>query len=66
MTSASLDRVVIVGVGLAGLRAAESLRENGHCGEIVIVGEETPYCRRGRDEYAGRTGRVESAHWIDP
>jgi pyridine nucleotide-disulfide oxidoreductase len=43
MTFVSLDRVVIVGAGLAGLRAAESLRENRHRGEIVIVGEEIHY-----------------------
>jgi 3-phenylpropionate/trans-cinnamate dioxygenase ferredoxin reductase subunit len=40
-------RVVIVGAGLAGLRTAESLRDKGFDGEIVLVGEEThlPYDR---------------------
>lgn len=40
-------RVVIVGAGLAGLRTAESLRDKGFDGEIVLVGEEShlPYDR---------------------
>lgn len=38
---------VIVGASLAGLRAAEALRDNGYEGEIVIVGDEQyrPYDR---------------------
>ncbi|HET6499478.1 MAG TPA: FAD-dependent oxidoreductase [Amycolatopsis sp.] len=41
------DRIVIVGAGVAGLRAAERLRELGFDGELVIVGEERrrPYHR---------------------
>lgn len=41
------DRIVIVGASLAGLRAAESLRHNGHEGSIIIVGDERhlPYDR---------------------
>jgi 3-phenylpropionate/trans-cinnamate dioxygenase ferredoxin reductase subunit len=40
-------RVVIVGAGLAGLRTAESLRDKGFDGEIVLIGEESqlPYDR---------------------
>jgi 3-phenylpropionate/trans-cinnamate dioxygenase ferredoxin reductase subunit len=40
-------RVVIVGAGLAGLRTAESLRDKGFDGEVVLVGEEPhlPYDR---------------------
>ncbi|KAA2265254.1 oxidoreductase [Solihabitans fulvus] len=41
------QRIVVVGAGLAGLRAAERLREQGFDGELVIVGEEKqrPYQR---------------------
>ena len=40
-------KVVIVGAGLAGARAAETLRADGHDGRIVLVGEEpvAPYER---------------------
>jgi len=43
----SLDRIVIVGASLAGLRAAEELRTRGHAGTITIVGDEPhrPYDR---------------------
>lgn len=41
------ERIVVVGAGLAGLRAAERLRELGFSGELVIVGAERrrPYHR---------------------
>ncbi|MCG8590837.1 MAG: FAD-dependent oxidoreductase [Proteobacteria bacterium] len=44
---AALSRVVIVGGSLAGLRAAEGLRELGYDGALAFVGEETepPYDR---------------------
>ena len=35
-----MQRVVIVGAGLGGLRAAEQLRAAGHPGEIVVLGDE--------------------------
>lgn len=40
-------RIVIVGAGLAGLRAAEALRTEGFAGSITVVGEESepPYDR---------------------
>lgn len=43
----NLDRVVIVGASLAGLRAAETLRQNGFTGSVVVVGAEShrPYDR---------------------
>jgi NADPH-dependent 2,4-dienoyl-CoA reductase/sulfur reductase-like enzyme len=45
--SAKKERIVIVGGGLAGLRAAERLRELGFEGELAIVGAERrrPYHR---------------------
>ena len=41
------DRIVIVGAGVGGLRAAERLRELGFDGEVVIIGDERrkPYHR---------------------
>ena len=43
----SLDRIVIVGASLAGLRAAEELRARGYEGGITVVGDEPhrPYDR---------------------
>jgi NADPH-dependent 2,4-dienoyl-CoA reductase/sulfur reductase-like enzyme len=39
--------VVVVGASLAGLRAAEEVRHEGHAGPVIVVGEEThaPYDR---------------------
>jgi 3-phenylpropionate/trans-cinnamate dioxygenase ferredoxin reductase component len=43
----SIDRVVIVGASLAGLRAAEALRDVGFTGHITLIGDEPsePYDR---------------------
>jgi NADPH-dependent 2,4-dienoyl-CoA reductase/sulfur reductase-like enzyme len=42
-----LKRVVVVGAGVAGTRAAETLRQDGYDGELTIVGSErhAPYHR---------------------
>jgi NADPH-dependent 2,4-dienoyl-CoA reductase/sulfur reductase-like enzyme len=44
---AAIDRVVIVGASLAGLRAAQTLRDEGHNGPITLIGAEAhrPYDR---------------------
>lgn len=41
------QRVLVVGAGLAGLRAAEGLRAHGYTGDITVVGDEAwaPYNR---------------------
>jgi NADPH-dependent 2,4-dienoyl-CoA reductase/sulfur reductase-like enzyme len=46
-SSPSLDRVVVVGASLAGLRAAETLRQHPAVGSVVVVGDEPhrPYDR---------------------
>ncbi len=43
----ALQRVVVVGASLAGLRAAEALRKRGYAGTLTIVGDElhAPYDR---------------------
>lgn len=40
-------RVVVVGASIGGLTAAETLREEGYSGEIVLIGDEPhlPYNR---------------------
>jgi NADPH-dependent 2,4-dienoyl-CoA reductase/sulfur reductase-like enzyme len=47
LTSTTAERVVIVGAGQAGGRAAEALRAAGFAGEVVLLGEERhePYER---------------------
>ena len=42
-----MTRIVVVGAGVGGLRAAEALRAAGHDGELVVVGAEPwhPYQR---------------------
>lgn len=50
--------ILIVGAGLGGLRAAESLRANGYQGPITIIGDEShpPYSRPPLSKEALRDG----------
>ena len=45
--SHTLERIVVAGAGMAGLHAAEALRERGFEGRLTLVGEEAhrPYSR---------------------
>lgn len=47
MTNTSIQRLVVVGASLAGLRAVEAARKAGFAGEIVLIGAEPhlPYDR---------------------
>ena len=71
-----LHRIVVVGASLAGLRAAETLRDRGFDGELTLIGEEPhrPYDRpplskqcsrargsRSRPFSAGKTGTTQSS-----
>jgi 3-phenylpropionate/trans-cinnamate dioxygenase ferredoxin reductase subunit len=42
-----MERVVVIGASLAGLRAAQGVRAAGHAGSLVVVGDEPhlPYTR---------------------
>lgn len=40
MSGGTVDRVVVVGNGIAGLTAADTLREEGFDGELTVVGDE--------------------------
>ncbi len=53
------DPVVIVGAGMAGLRAAEQLRAAGWEGPVTVIGEEThaPYNRPPLSKEALAGGR---------
>lgn len=46
-TRPSVARIVIIGASLGGLRAAETLRDEGFDGELVMIGDEAdpPYDR---------------------
>lgn len=47
MMSSKGERIVVAGTGIAGLRAAERLRENGFTGQLIMIGDEAhrPYNR---------------------
>ena len=64
--SPSSETFVIVGASLAGAKAAETLREEGFDGRVVLIGEETerPYERPplSKDYLRGDAGR--DAVWV--
>ena len=66
----SSGAVVVVGAGLAGLRAATALRERGFGGRITLVGEEPrlPYDRPAlsKDLLTGRRTEEENALPLPP
>lgn len=65
------DTFIIVGAGLAGAMAAQTLREEGFDGRVLLIGDETepPYERPplSKDYLMGRTDRdatlVHPRHW---
>lgn len=60
-------RIVIVGASLAGLRAAEALREQGFRGSLTLIGAEPhpPYDRPPLSKQV-LTGRVRADHTVLP
>ncbi|MEU8684183.1 FAD-dependent oxidoreductase [Streptomyces sp. NPDC048611] len=60
-------RVVVVGASLAGLRAAEALRDEGFTGELTLIGDEPhePYDRPPLSK-AVLSGRLSADHIVLP
>lgn len=64
-----MQRIVVVGNGIAGLTAADTLRAEGYAGEIVIVGDEShpPYSRPALSKAAlTETGELTAHLLADP
>ena len=65
MTSGT-ERFVIVGAGLAGAKAAETLRQEGFDGRLILIGDESerPYERPplSKDYLRGETDEVPYVH----
>lgn len=66
--SALLERVVVVGGGIAGLTACDTLRERGFDGDLVIVGAEphAPYSRPALSKSLLRPEADLTAHELAP
>ncbi|MEU6010372.1 FAD-dependent oxidoreductase [Streptomyces sp. NPDC047453] len=68
MSTGTLKRVVVVGNGIAGLTAAETLREAGFDGELTIVGDERhpAYSRPALSKALLLDGDDMSSHELPP
>uniref|UniRef100_UPI00278C6361 NAD(P)/FAD-dependent oxidoreductase n=1 Tax=Nocardia higoensis TaxID=228599 RepID=UPI00278C6361 len=66
--AAGIRRVVVVGNGIAGLTAADSLRDAGFDGELTIVGDEThaAYSRPALSKALLLEGEGMSSHELPP
>ncbi|MEV0495258.1 NAD(P)/FAD-dependent oxidoreductase [Streptomyces atratus] len=68
MNGGTMDRVVVVGNGIAGLTAADTLREAGFDGELTIVGDEPhpAYSRPALSKALLLDGDDMSSHELPP
>lgn len=68
MSGGALERVVVVGNGIAGLTAADTLREAGFDGELTIVGDEPhpAYSRPALSKALLLDGDDMSSHELPP
>ncbi len=68
MSGGTVGRVVVVGNGIAGLTAADTLREAGFDGELNIVGDEPhpAYSRPALSKALLRDGDDLSSHELAP
>ncbi|CAL9395800.1 NAD(P)/FAD-dependent oxidoreductase [Streptomyces sp. enrichment culture] len=68
MSTATLRRVVVVGNGIAGLTAADTLRESGFDGELTIIGDEPhpAYSRPALSKALLLDGEDLTAHELPP
>ncbi len=64
---AGVERIVIVGASLAGLRAADALRRTGYAGSLILIGDEPhePYDRIALSKQV-LTGWVPAQHTALP
>ncbi|MER6330480.1 FAD/NAD(P)-binding oxidoreductase [Streptomyces sp. NPDC001034] len=68
MSAGTLERVVVVGNGIAGLTAADTLREAGFDGELTVVGDEPhpAYSRPALSKALLLDGAGVSSHTLPP
>ncbi|MEV0973960.1 NAD(P)/FAD-dependent oxidoreductase [Microtetraspora glauca] len=68
MSGGTLERIVVVGNGIAGLTAADTLREAGFDGELTIVGDEphSAYSRPALSKALLLDGVDMSSHELPP